>query len=877
WIFFATPPIVKKDELFIREWKEGLLSSAVTSAGESTTWIVLNGDVEPDWAEALNSALDDNRLLTLPNGVGVKLGSGTKFIFETHKLAGASPATVSRLGVVHLGSTTPTSLLVPSKLAKLSEAVKEMANSHLCPAIEECLKINQDTSSASGLMDAVLCHLRATNTHTSASYGLLASLCSQIGDETARNDLARLIYQFTDCWCPNPQKPCSVLYNGMTDRLEAVQDVDDSVDTDDGFVLLSGAMKVALASVLPWIQNNQPIMIRGPEGCGKTALISVILSTIRSNEPSTLIKGSSLYGAQDLVTKLKRGCVQLNSSSHGRTYKPRSGSRVILVLEDTHLASKDLQELMRELLQEGGYHEEDLEFARIPLTVVCTADASTKLHPRLEALLSTHYLPYPSPKEIAAVLDLHLNGSLSGDRNLIGSWIAQMAPAVLEAFELMETCRDLPIKWTPKDLIQWADSLKCYPVPENETSITGFLLDAGRRLLHPRLTSKDQSRWESIVQSKVAGPPMSAGDVYIWKRGNTGLSALDEEQWRKEIINAAARCAREGDPVQASISSHLLRTVAGLSWAFGTSLRGVILIGRPGAGRKSAVRLASVFSSLRLVDSGPGRGRASMKAAVQAAGVDGEPTLLLLEEHHMRENGLAVLASAIVSRGELPGLFTAEELDGLIAPLADVARREDFSSTLEQYLYHRLRNYLKVAMILDSGEIKSSWLTRSGLLKHCGLIGPGVGSEWWSSEGPLTELAREQNGETDDSVDASQGVKELVKAHLQAPRHQQAPARFFALLHTWKHLHVIWSEDVEQKLNSLEAGIGRLKEAGEQVAKLEDEVSGQRQELEAEQGRANAALEQITATMRGATGQRGEMANLKAETERESAELARRK
>lgn len=44
-----------------------------------------------------------------------------------------------------------------------------------------------------------------------------------------------------------------------------------------------------------------------------------------------------------------------------------------------------------------------------------------------------------------------------------------------------------------------------------------------------------------------------------------------------------------------------------------------------------------------------------------------------------------------------------------------------------------------------------------------------------------------------------------------------------------------------------------------------------------EKGRANAALEDITATMRGATGQRGEMTNLKAETERESAELARRK
>lgn len=61
-----------------REWKEGLLSNAVASAENSTTWIILNGDVEPEWAEALNSALDDNRLLTLPNGVGVKLGLGTK-------------------------------------------------------------------------------------------------------------------------------------------------------------------------------------------------------------------------------------------------------------------------------------------------------------------------------------------------------------------------------------------------------------------------------------------------------------------------------------------------------------------------------------------------------------------------------------------------------------------------------------------------------------------------------------------------------------------------------------------------------------------------------------------------------------------------------
>jgi len=88
-----------------------------------------------------------------------------------------------------------------------------------------------------------------------------------------------------------------------------------------------------------------------------------------------------------------------------------------------------------------------------------------------------------------------------------------------------------------------------------------------------------------------------------------------------------------------------------------------------------------------------GRGKAAIKSAVQAAGIESQPTLLLLEEHHTREDTLVVLLSAIVSKGEVPGLFTTEELDALVAPLTDLARREDFQGTLEHYLYHRTHSF----------------------------------------------------------------------------------------------------------------------------------------------------------------------------------------
>jgi dynein heavy chain len=63
--------------------------------------IIFDSPIDTSWIESMNSLMDDNKLLTLANGERISMSSQVTLLFETEDLSTASPATVSRAGIVY--------------------------------------------------------------------------------------------------------------------------------------------------------------------------------------------------------------------------------------------------------------------------------------------------------------------------------------------------------------------------------------------------------------------------------------------------------------------------------------------------------------------------------------------------------------------------------------------------------------------------------------------------------------------------------------------------------------------------------------------------------------------------------------------------------
>ncbi|XP_006894689.1 PREDICTED: dynein heavy chain 10, axonemal [Elephantulus edwardii] len=112
-LYILNPKAVSVIELYgildptTRDWTDGVLSNIFREINKPTDkkerkYILFDGDVDALWVENMNSVMDDNKLLTLANGERIRLQAHCALLFEVGDLQYASPATVSRCGMVYV-------------------------------------------------------------------------------------------------------------------------------------------------------------------------------------------------------------------------------------------------------------------------------------------------------------------------------------------------------------------------------------------------------------------------------------------------------------------------------------------------------------------------------------------------------------------------------------------------------------------------------------------------------------------------------------------------------------------------------------------------------------------------------------------------------
>ncbi|KAL3666923.1 hypothetical protein V7S43_007870 [Phytophthora oleae] len=924
-------------DLDTREWEDGVLTAAarqvVKEPENVRSWIICDGDVDPEWIESLNSVLDDNHLLTLPNGERINFGPNVNFVFETHDLRFASPATISRMGMIFLSDEDMAIERLVSKWlltlppptdpssSSTRDALKQWIDELFTRGLEELHKYEAivATTTVGTIMNG-LSHVATATSRSEFVCAMIRGLGANLS-MGPRSSFAKSLFMMSserppdvnaplDCYCQG-----STFYTYETKRdtygaMDGKMDRKDLVVSGMDAVVPTVSVQRGLKLIEPWVDKMEPFILVGPEGSGKNMLIRQAFKNLKSVTVSVLHCNAQTT-ADHVIHKIAQ-CCSLFSTPTGRVYRPRDAERLVLYLKDINLPKPDqydtcmLIAFLQQLITFSGFYDQHLEFLGVEkIQLVASMNAATTVgrHPlstRFTAIVKVAYMDYPSTEELSVVYSTFLEGVFdsSSTLNLPATWKDsanrdRLAKSMVEVYDTVKTKFSVDEQrhylFTPRDLTKWVFALVRYDLEHED--VLDALAHEARRLFRDRLVDNEaKSKFDGILNSvwkQQWRHAIKLQDVYFSSlhcrsSGNTGteggstgttvLQRIANDEFSQVVTQGMVLYEREEKDLHMVLFDEILEHLTIVERVLSEPGGSMLLVGNSGVGRRSATTLLSymlnytLFSPSITRNYDAGSFRTDLKSLLVKAGVEGQHYVLYLEDHHFTQDAILELTNSLLSSGEVPGLYTHEEIEPQISPLKELmlesigASGQEHIRTVYDFFVSRVRQYVHVVLAMDARNPQFVLRCESNpaLYTHCTIVWMG---EWnTSSMARLPELL----------LNGSELVNSLIKTtplitslYASCKEFGATPREFICFLGTWRSLFEAKCKQIVQEVRHLKSGLSKLEEASVTVDELSRNAVLKKKDLSAAQVSADEAMKEITNALDRAATNRREVEDLK--------------
>ncbi|XP_040163455.1 cytoplasmic dynein 2 heavy chain 1 [Anopheles arabiensis] len=846
-----------------RQWTDGVLTSmAVAVNAESrnvTSWIICDGDVDPEWIEALNSVLDDNRLLTLPSGWRIQFGSNVNFIFETHDLSTASPATISRMGIINLNAEDlPYQLIVSGWLARnpQGDLLKSYFDQQLYRAIDWIEEHHERPAGYSlvSLAQSVLVAIEGIKNTDQFCADLLCGL-NGVLSMAAKNTLSNQVYAWADIAITDSAVAEYHYYNSFRDMIElySTDDITGASIENGTYVnvlvrtplmkLNSDLLKHIIAS-----KERYVALLVGPSGNGKSLLLQTIVSEFSGYQLVTINCSAQLTTANILYT-LKQNSL-IVTTVKGKEYRPNF-SRIVLYLKNIDLCTVDawgtceVVELLLQLIHRHGFYSDGVEWISVSGVQVCASVTDLEkitLSPRFLSICRLVRFGQPNEQDMESIVRSILlpvyNQLVKGTTRLkLHDLVRSIINVYVKINQQFPPGEATHYRFTPKLIEKWISGLLFY----TEENFGKALLYECCRIFRDRLvTAEDREQFEDIIRDEFRMlERLEQGELFVPKEGaqrRGDMQMISAEQWHSMVDHSITICNAENVLIDVPMSVAFCETIASIARALSRPYANLVMIGRAGSGRLQALYTACTMLNVRV-------------------------------------------AFPQMSRHYSMGEFIA-------APLKPQAALESFQMSLSAYFIQRLRSNFHLVVILESESptVRSLFESYPALHQKSEMV--WILSEAVSRADDLRTYLTTIGGVGDTVQKSHQEPNSLLTPlpvyfndliDVDISSWSRSPLRRIHLIRSYFHLYGQEKAKKEQYKAKIQIGVDKLSETHRVVEQLKIVAQEKQQALAEKRKLANQSLDMISNTMSSANDKKTELLELQRQAQESSEKLIERK